>query len=233
MSEVTRAAPENIDWRDTVTWYTHKTWVARATHVVANLLLPLLAKTDCRGREHVPSTGPFILCANHMHYFDIIFFGRDTPRFPHFMAKRELYKNPLFGWYIRMLGSFPVSRGEGDVWALRQAGRVLEAGKPLFIFPEGTRSGHKAQLRRGKLGAVRLALKYEVPVVPAAIWGTEDFRYTPTLSNNVNIRYGQPLDMVSLAGSSPHNHEQQRELTDQIMRHIAALLPAQYRGVYG
>ncbi len=233
MANISQPAADHTDWRDTVTWYTHKTWVAQVTHLTATLVLPLLAKTDCRGQENVPSTGPFILCANHMHVFDIILFGRFTPRYPHFMAKRELYKSPLFGWYIRMLGSFPVNRGEGDIWALRQAGRILNAGKPLFIFPEGTRSGRKAQLRRGKLGAVRLALKYEVPVVPAAIWGTENFSATPTRSNRVNIRYGPPVDVVSLAGPPPHSHEKLRQLTNDMMRQIAALLPAEYRGVYG
>jgi 1-acyl-sn-glycerol-3-phosphate acyltransferase len=233
MANSSQPAVDHIDWRDTVTWYTHKTWVAHATYVTAVLLLPLLAKTDCCGRENVPSAGPFILSANHMHVFDIILFGRYTPRYPHFMAKRELYENPRFGWYIRMLGSFPVNRGEGDMWALRQAGRILEAGKPLFIFPEGTRSGRTAQLRRGKLGAVRLALKYEVPIVPAAIWGTENFRVTPTRSNWVHIRYARPLDVVSLAGPPPHSHEKLRALTDGMMRQIAALLPAEYRGAYG
>jgi 1-acyl-sn-glycerol-3-phosphate acyltransferase len=233
MANISQPAADHKDWRDTVTWYTHMTWVAHTTHVTATLVLPLLAKIDCRGREYVPASGPFILCANHMHVFDIIIFGHRTPRYPHFMAKQELYKSPLFGWYIRMLGSFPVKRGEGDMWALRQAGRILEAGKPLFIFPEGTRSGRQAQLRKGKLGAIRLALKYEVPIVPAAIWGTEDFRATPTRANNVNMRYGPPLDMVSLAGPPPHSHEKLRELTDDMMRQIAAMLPAKYRGMYG
>jgi 1-acyl-sn-glycerol-3-phosphate acyltransferase len=82
------------------------------------------------------------------------------------------------------------------------------------------------------LGAVRLALKHQVPIVPAAIWGTENFRYKPTRANKINIRFGQPLDVVSLAGPPPHSHEKLRELTDQLMQQIAVLLPLQYRGVY-
>lgn len=233
MRDAAEPTPDNVDWRDAVTWYTHQTWLARATKGVAIPLLFLLAQVDCQGRENVPAAGPCIITANHLHNFDIIFLGRYTPRFPHFMAKQELYRNPLFGWYIRQLGSFPVNRGESDKWALRQAGRVLADGQILFMFPEGTRSGRQARMKRGKVGAVKLALQHQVPLLPAAIWGTEKLQFTFTRASQVNIRYGPPLDLVALAGDPPYHHQTLRDLTDQVMRQIAALLPPQYRGVYG
>ncbi len=233
MRDATEPTPDNIDWRDTVTWYTHQTWLARVTEMAATPLLFLLAQVDCQGRENVPAASPCIITANHIHNFDIIFLGRYTPRFPHFMAKQELYRNPLFGWYIRQLGSFPVNRGESDKWALRQAGRVLADGQILFMFPEGTRSGRQARMKRGKVGAVKLALQHQVPLLPAAIWGTEKLRFTFTRASQVHIRYGPPLDLVALAGDPPYHHQTLRDLTDQVMRQIAALLPPQYRGVYG
>lgn len=223
----------NIDWRDTVTWYTHQTWVAWTTKLATIPLVFLLARTDCQGLEHVPAAGPCIIAANHIHNFDIIFLGRYTPRYPHFMAKQELYRNPLLGWYFRQLGSFPVNRGESDKWALRQAGRVLADDQMLFMFPEGTRSGRQAQLKRGKVGAVKLALQHRVPLMPVAIWGTENLRFTFTRAGHVNMRYGPPLDLVALAGDPPYHHQILRHLTDQVMQQIAAMLPPRYRGVYG
>lgn len=233
MTDAAKTTPNTIDWRDAVTWYTHQTWWAHATKWVAIVALHFLARTDCQGRENVPAAGPCIITANHIHNFDIIFFGRYTRRYPHFMAKQELYRNPMFGWYIRQLGSFPVNRGESDKWALRQAGRVLADGQILFMFPEGTRSGRQAQLRRGKVGAVKLALQHQVPLVPAAIWGTEKLHFSLTRTNLINIRYSPPLDLAALAGPPPYHHQTLRDLTDQVMQQIAAMLPPEYRGVYG
>jgi 1-acyl-sn-glycerol-3-phosphate acyltransferase len=147
------------------------------------------------------------------------------------MAKKELFKNPLLGWIIRSGGSFPVNRGEGDAWALAQAGRVLDDGAILFMFPEGTRSKKKAALKRGKVGAVKLALEYQVPIVPAAIWGTEKFKIG-IRNNDINIRFAEPVDVVARAGEPPYRHEVYRELTTGIMQKIASMLPEKYRGFY-
>jgi 1-acyl-sn-glycerol-3-phosphate acyltransferase len=102
----------------------------------------------------------------------------------------------------------------------------------LSMFPEGTRSRQKAQMRRGKVGAVKLALDYHAPVIPVAIWGTEDFRFRGWKGNKIRIQAGQPLDMVALAGSTTYNHDTLRELTGVMMQHIAAMLPPAYRGIY-
>jgi 1-acyl-sn-glycerol-3-phosphate acyltransferase len=149
------------------------------------------------------------------------------------MAKRELYKNPFFGWFIRQMGSFPVYRGESDPWALKQAGRILENGRPLFMFPEGTRSGRKAQMKRAKVGSVKLALDHQVPLVPAAIWGTQNVRFGQRRRNKVTIRVAPPLDVATLAGPPPYHQKTYREITTVLMKEIAAMLPSVHRGVYG
>jgi 1-acyl-sn-glycerol-3-phosphate acyltransferase len=147
------------------------------------------------------------------------------------MAKKELFKNPVLSWIIRSGGSFPVNRGEGDAWALAQAGRVLDDGAILFMFPEGTRSKKKSALKRGKVGAVKLALEHQVPVVPTAIWGTENFK-VGIRRNHINICFAEPVDVVTLAGEPPYPHETYRELTTGVMQEIAKMLPEQYRGFY-
>jgi 1-acyl-sn-glycerol-3-phosphate acyltransferase len=228
--DTTESLSQTIDWRDNVTWYTYENRVTRIIKAIIRPLFFNMAKVEHMGIENVPISGPCIVAANHFSFFDVIYMGLSVPRHPHFMAKRELYKNPAFGWLIRQLGSFPVYRGERDTWALAQAGRVLEAGQILFMYPEGTR-GRKARLKRGKVGAVKLALQYQVPVVPSAVWETRNFKVGWRRSK-VNIVFGKPLDIVALAGPPPHKHETLRELTTMLMQEIADKLPPECRGVY-
>jgi 1-acyl-sn-glycerol-3-phosphate acyltransferase len=233
MTDPPKNSPEPADWRDNLTWYTHQTWLAWLVTRSFKPLLKTITRVECVGFENMPANGPCIVAANHLSNMDVLYMGSMLPRFPHFMAKRELYRNPIFGWVIRQLGSFPVNRGESDAWALAQAGNVLNAGQALFMFPEGTRSGRKAQLKRGKVGVVKLALDYGATVVPAAITGTEDFRMGLTRPTRVRMQCGQPLDVVALAGPPPYSIVTLRDLTTRLMHSIATMLPPEYRGVYG
>ena len=230
MANVSTLSDQDDDWRDHLTWYTYETPVVRLIKVVGRPLVWPFLKIEGIGLENIPTTGPCILASNHINDIDVISIGYCRTRHPHFMAKSELYKNPVFAWFIRQAGSFPVNRGESDAWALRQAGRVLEAGQMVCMFPEGTRAGAKAQLRKGKVGAVRLALDYHAPVVPAAILGTQHFSWKKRTP--ITVRVGQPLDFNAMAGSPPYEYHQLRDLTTTLMQHIAAMLPPEHRGIY-
>lgn len=125
-----------------------------------------------RGRGKVPRSGPFVVAPSHRSLLDIFFTGYITRRPIRFMAKRELFENRFLAWLFTALGAFPVERGSADRAALRAAQQVLEDGEPLTVFPEGTR-------RRGRDvvdlfdGAVYLASRARVPIVPVAIGGSE------------------------------------------------------------
>ena len=219
------------DWRDNVTWYTGDTFIGELVKAILRPLLRAMAYITVEDLGNIPD-GPCIVAANHFSLFDVITIGLALPHHPHFMAKAELFKNPVLGWIIRKGGSFPVNRGAGDTWALEQAGRVLADGSILFMFPEGTRGkGQKVKLKRGKVGVVKLALDYQVPIIPTAVLGTEDFKIG-WKRNNIKIRFGEPLDVVALAGPPPHKHDVSRELTTVMMRQIAAMLPPEFRGFY-
>jgi 1-acyl-sn-glycerol-3-phosphate acyltransferase len=219
------------DWRDDVTWYTHETDIARLLKTLLRPVFFAMAHMECVGLENIPATGPGIVASNHFSLYDVTYLGAILPRHAHFMGKRELYQHRLFGWAIRQLGSFPVYRGEGDTWAMKQAGRVLAAGQLLFMFPEGTRGGRNAQLKRGKIGVARLALEHQVPVIPVAIWGTHDVKIG-WKRNRIFVHVGEPIDMAAWAGPPPYKHKVTRELTTVMMQRIAAMLPPEHRGVY-
>jgi glycerol-3-phosphate dehydrogenase (NAD(P)+) len=144
------------------------------------------------GREHVPAGG-VLLAANHRSFLDPFVIGCCIGRPIYFVAKQELFRNPLLGWFLNCMGAFPVRRGEHDERSMETAVRLLERGRAVVIFPEGTRirAGSLAQPKRG---VGRLALQSGAPVVPIAITGSErarsGWRIKPA---KVNVRCGAPL----------------------------------------
>ena len=92
------------------------------------------------GQENLPEKGPFIILSNHRSMGDPFVLGVLYEQGElQFMAKEELFRNPVVRWYITRMHGFPVKRGQGDLSAMRTAMQVLRDGNALGIFPEGTR----------------------------------------------------------------------------------------------
>lgn len=193
---------------------------------VVRLIIPLLARLRVVGLENVPASGPVILAQNHIAWVDIPLASLKVPRITHYMAKIELFGLPVLGGIIRLLGAFPVRRGEGDRESLRISERLLAQGKVLVIFPEGHRSG--GQLIQAHPGTSLIALRTGAPIVPVAISGTEQVfkRFRPL----VTVSYGKPF-YLETSGPRRTRDDLARN-TDLIMYHIAELLPPEYRGEY-
>jgi glycerol-3-phosphate dehydrogenase (NAD(P)+) len=126
------------------------------------------------GTEHIPNGG-VILASNHRSFLDPFAIGCCLGRPIYFVAKKELFKNPLLGWFLNCLGAFPIRRGASDEESMATARALLERGQAVVIFPEGTR------IRTGSLGAPkrgvgRLALQTGKPVVPIAVTNSERAR---------------------------------------------------------
>jgi 1-acyl-sn-glycerol-3-phosphate acyltransferase len=170
--------------------------------VAASLSWPVvkgLYRLRARGLEHVPPGG-FVLAANHTSNFDpwplgIPFLPKRQLRF---MAKAELF-NPILAPILRAGGAFEVRRGEGDVEAMRTAAELAREGEIVVMFPEGTRQKkglRKKREARPHTGAARIALTAGVPLVPAAIGGTDRLSRLGPLS----VAYGEPIDVSDLEG---------------------------------
>ncbi|MBF6589460.1 MAG: 1-acyl-sn-glycerol-3-phosphate acyltransferase [Ktedonobacterales bacterium] len=191
-----------------------------------------VAKLRVEGVEQIPLTGPVILAVNHVHSADIPCFSLRIRRVTHYMAKIELFNVPVFGGAMRLMGAFPVRRGERDREALKVAERLLREGEAVVVFPEGHRSSTGA-LGPGHPGATLIALHTGAPIVPAAITGTQHLfkglRYGP-FAPVVTVRYGKPFRLVP-SGSRVTREDLARG-TDLIMYNIAVLLPPELRGKY-
>jgi glycerol-3-phosphate dehydrogenase (NAD(P)+) len=146
-------------------------WPAR---FILKTLILLYFRVRRLGREHIPGGG-VILAANHRSFLDPFAIGVCIPRPIYFVAKQELFKNPILGWFLNCMGAFPIRRGESDEESMETALRLLDRGEAVVIFPEGTRI-RAGSLGKPKRGVGRLALQSGAPVVPIAITGSERAR---------------------------------------------------------
>jgi 1-acyl-sn-glycerol-3-phosphate acyltransferase len=155
------------------------------------------------GMHHIPKTGPVIFAANHRSFLDPFVIGMLTRRPVYYVAKRELFENPVQAWLLNRLGAFPVERGESDERSMSTARAVLARGDCLVIFPEGTRI-RGGPLHSPKRGVGRLALETGAPIVPVAVIGTDRVRRGAVIKPaGVRVRCGAPLRFPQLDEPSP------------------------------
>jgi 1-acyl-sn-glycerol-3-phosphate acyltransferase len=193
-------------------------------HLVAIGSWPVLRglfRLEATGLERLPSEGGFVLSANHTSSLDPWPLG--LPLWPErqlfFMGKVELF-NPVLGPLLRAGGAFPVRRGEGDIEAIETAVRICKEGGIVAMFPEGTRQVkglRKKFEHRPRTGSARIALAARVPLVPAAIKGTDRLSRLA----RVKVAYGDPVPVDDLETMSPRDAQQ--EATDRLMERIYAL----------
>ena len=183
-------------------------------------LLRLVWRYEVRGRENLPPGG-FVLAAGHHSNFDPWPLGiaLSKTRFVRFMAKSELFWWPL-GPIIEAIGAFKVRRGEADREALSTARSLARAGNVVAMFPEGTRRS-KGLLKRREAevhdGAARIALGAGVPLVPAAVAGTDRLARLAKL----RVSYGAPIPLDDLEGLP--RRRAARIATERLMERIHEL----------
>ena len=181
----------------------------------------LVFRLRASGKEHIPREGGFVLSANHLSNLDPWPLG--LPLFPRrqirFMAKAELFRFPL-GPIFKAGGAFRVRRGAGDAAAIATAVELARDGDVVAIFPEGTRRVKglvKKREARPHTGAVRVALKAEVPLIPAAIRGTDRLRRLGPL----RVAYGTAIELDDLRD---RNAREAAEIgTERLMAAISEL----------
>ncbi len=168
------------------------------------------------GLEHIPADGPLIIAGNHASLADapFLFCAAGSRRLVSFLAKAELFRNPVSSWFFTNSGCIPLDRSRGDVSAMRGALEFLGRGGCLGLFPQGTRArpGKEPKLKPG-LGF--LAALGKAPVVPARLVGMDRFPFARPLS----IRFGPAMEF----SGDPHSREDCVAFAQRVMTRIFEL----------
>jgi 1-acyl-sn-glycerol-3-phosphate acyltransferase len=199
----------------------------RAFRSLARLTLRALARVAVAGVENVPLTGGVLLAMNHIGDADVALVISHAPRPLAIIGKSEILGWPVIGLAARAYGMIPVRRGEPDRATLQKSIDVLRAGWALLIAPEG-RESPSGTLERAREGPAFIALHAGAPIVPVAITGT---KWRQIFSEWKRLRRPRLTVTFGPAFTLPPGIKR-RAAADEMMRRIAALLPADYRGVY-
>lgn len=215
-------------------WY----WLFK--YVLIGPLLVALGRPTIEGVENIPARGPIILASNHQAVLDSFYLPLKVQRRITFLAKSEYFtgtglKGAFQKWFFTAVGQVPIDRTGADAAqdALDAGVRVIEKGRPLGIYPEGTRSPD-GRLYKGKTGMARLALQTGVQVVPVAMIGTD--RMNPIGSKvwrpaKITIKVGKPIDFTRFDGMAG-NRFVERAVTDEVMYELMLLSGQEYVDVY-
>ena len=182
---------------------------------------------NVNGLENVPKIGPCIIAANHSSYFDFISLVAVLPRKIHFLAAEKFYKSKFWYPLVAGTGQIKVDRESSDKREVyEKVISVLERGKVIGIFPEGTRSAD-GNIGKTFTGVAKFALKAKTPVVPVGIVGTYEIMSRhdkrPRLKKGVHIKIGKPIYFTEYYGREGEDLVL-REITDRVMEEIKKLL---------
>lgn len=201
---------------------------------VVRSIIRLIARVELSGFENIPAARGYVIACNHIGRLDaaMVYYVLDRPDIIVIVAEKYR-RHALFRWLTRLADGIFIDRYNADVGALRQTLRRLQAGGILAVTPEGTRS-KSGNLLEGRPGSIYLAWKAGVPILPAALTGTEDAVVVKKLKRfrrlEIKAVAGQAFTLPPVAGKERDAAMQQ--YTDEVMCRIAALLPEEQRGVY-
>jgi 1-acyl-sn-glycerol-3-phosphate acyltransferase len=177
-------------------------------------LIKIFAPLRVYGAERVPRHDPLVVCCNHFSWLDPWALGVGFPRTIYYVAKQEAHDTPVVGWFIRLFGTAAIRRGESDREAVRVMREIVRRGDVLGMFPEGTRQ--KGEPGPVLPGAAMVAIQEDIPVICAAIEGTQDWR----LGNfhHISIAFGEPFSLAGAARNSKGYREGSSAIQQEIRR---------------
>jgi 1-acyl-sn-glycerol-3-phosphate acyltransferase len=205
-------------------------------YVLLGPLLRLVFRPWVEGVENVPATGPVILCPNHLSFVDSLIVPLMIKRKVVFLGKSDYFDKWYMRWFFQSVGVIPVRRegGAAGEAALKVGVQQLRKGMIVGAYPEGTRSPD-GRLYRGKTGPARMALRAQCPIVPVAVFGSDEAMppgvYVPKFGKRVGVRYGKPLDFSRYYGKDDDRFVL-RSVTDELMYELMLLSGQEYVDEY-
>jgi len=167
--------------------------IARA---IAWIILKIFWQMKVEGFENIPKKGAVIIASNHVSYLDPAVLVASLNRKIYFIAKKEVFKNTFVSFILKNLNAFSVDRENVDILAFKKAINILREEKVLGTFPEGTRSSN-GELQELKLGAIKIAMKTGIPILPVGIIGTykiypRGIKFPILFKHKIIVKYGAP-----------------------------------------
>jgi 1-acyl-sn-glycerol-3-phosphate acyltransferase len=193
----------------------------RVVWLSANFIFKFFCGLKKKGMDNIPLKGGVIIASNHISVYDPPLVGTASPRELFYLAKRELFEHKFLGWLIRKLNSIPVNRERFDKGTFSQAVKLLKSGKALLLFPEGTRNLGSGFLKL-KPGIGMIALKSEVPIVPAIVENSQELSFNLFRRRKVMVKFGSPISWSWLK-NVPADKEGYSKICDELLKRFATL----------
>jgi 1-acyl-sn-glycerol-3-phosphate acyltransferase len=199
-------------------------WIIRA---ISWLLLKIFWKVEVTGIENIPEKGAFIIAANHVSYLDPFFLAISMKRKICFITKKEAFNNIFVKFILNKLNAFPVDREIIDILAMKKAINILQEGKILGVFPEGSRSLN-GELQKLKLGVIKLAIKTGVQIIPVGISGTYKIyphgKVLPAFfKHKITIHYGRPLYLSKIKSKDKTYHQESLDILSNNIKQLTVI----------
>lgn len=179
---------------------------------ILKALLSRLGKVTVSGVENLGGQEGKVVVCNHVGWADPLWVGYSAlPQTLHQMAKKELFKNPVMGWLVQSGGGFPIDRGRPSAATIKQVISLVEQGKLVLIFSNGTRSRNQAEVKRG---AATIALHAKGQIVPAHYEGPAQIRFIHLLRRPaIRVTFGTP---IIISSDAPADKEAALRLTAEL-----------------
>ncbi len=182
---------------------------------ILNILIVIVYRPKFVGLENIAEGKGAILCANHVHAFDSAVIILHNKRKVNALAKECIFKNWFVEWLGDIFGIYPVKEGNKSMESMKISLKLLKNNELLLIFPEGTRNG-MAKGVKPKEGAVKLAIRADVPIIPIGVQGNFKF------FKQIKINIGKPI-YYNVSKEDANNKEVLDRLTNELMQEIVRL----------
>ena len=189
--------------------------------VIFSIFCKIYFRLEVKGADNVPKKGGVLVASNHSSFLDPVIIGVGICRATYYLTRQSLFKIPILGLLLRALHTIPIKRAMMSVSTFKELIKSLHSEKAIILFPEGTRS-IDGKLGQGKMGVGMLALKADVPIVPAYIDGAikafpKDGKWIH--SKKIRVVFGKPI----MPDSKDPNKNNYRRISAQVMESINRL----------